>query len=61
MLIMLIYWEKKQGLLQASSEAGAEVTTEKTQYMVVSRHQNPGQNHNSLTAIKFFENLSKFK
>jgi len=29
--------------------------------MVVSRHQNAGQDHNLLTANKSFENVSKFK
>jgi len=29
--------------------------------MVVSRHQNAGQNHNLVTDNKFFENVAKFK
>jgi hypothetical protein len=29
--------------------------------MVVSRHQNAGQNHNLLTANKSFENVAKFE
>jgi hypothetical protein len=31
--------------LQASKEDGLEETTEKTEYMVMSCHQNAGQNH----------------
>jgi hypothetical protein len=34
--------------------------TEKTKYMVMSRHQNAGQNHNLLTANKYTESLAKF-
>jgi hypothetical protein len=45
----------------ASSEVGLEENTEKTTYMVVSRHQNVGQNHNLLTVNKSFENVAKFK
>jgi len=42
-------------------EIGLEVNTEKTEYMVVSRQQNVGQNHNLLITNKSFENLTKFK
>jgi len=40
---------------------GLEVNTEKTKYMVMSHHQNAGQNHNLLTANKTFKNLATFK
>jgi hypothetical protein len=39
-----------EALLQASMEVGLEVNTEKTEYMVMSRHQNVGQNHDLLIA-----------
>jgi hypothetical protein len=42
-------------LLKASREAGIEVNTQKTKYMVVSRHQNQAQNHNLLTIHKSFK------
>jgi len=29
--------------------------------MIISRHQNAEQNHNTLTANKSFENVAKFK
>jgi hypothetical protein len=34
-----------QILIDASKEIGLEVNTEKTKYMLLSRHQNAGQNH----------------
>jgi hypothetical protein len=34
-----------QTVTDASKEAGLEVNTEKTEYMLRSRHQNAGQNH----------------
>jgi hypothetical protein len=32
-------------LIDASKEVGLEVNTEKTKYMLLSRHQNAGQSH----------------
>jgi hypothetical protein len=40
---------------------GLEVNIERTKYMVVSRHQNLGQNHNSLISNRCFENGVKFR
>jgi hypothetical protein len=48
--------KKNTAQLQAGREGGPEVNTEKTKYMVVSRHQNVRHNHNLLTANKSFEN-----
>jgi Ribonuclease G/E len=48
-------------LLQAGREVGLEVNTEKTKYIVVSCHQNTGQNKNLLIANKSLENASKLK
>jgi hypothetical protein len=47
-------------LLQASREVGLEASTQKTKYMVMSRHQNARQN-NLMTAYNSFENVIKFR
>jgi hypothetical protein len=46
-------------LIDASKEVGLEVYAEKTEYMLLSCHQNAGQNHN--IKIGSFENVGKFK
>jgi len=38
--------ENTQTLLEASRDDGLEINAEKTQYMIMSRHQNSGQNQN---------------
>jgi hypothetical protein len=38
--------KNKEGLVVASKEIGVEVNADKTKYMVMSRDQNAGQNHN---------------
>jgi hypothetical protein len=37
--------EDKETLIDAGKEVGLEVNTEKTKYMLLSRQQNGGQNH----------------
>jgi hypothetical protein len=37
--------KKTQTLIDAGKEVGIEVKTEKTKYMLLSRRQNGGQNH----------------
>jgi hypothetical protein len=44
-----------------SKEIGLEVNAEKTKYMVMSRNQNAGQNHNIKIENKFFERVEQFK
>jgi hypothetical protein len=48
-------------LLEASSHVGLEINTEKTKYMIMSRHPNSGQNQNIRTANESFEEVAKFK
>jgi hypothetical protein len=44
-----------------SKEVGLEVNAEKTKYMLLSHHQNAGQNHNIKIANRSFENVAQFK
>jgi hypothetical protein len=48
-------------LTDASKEVDPEVTTEKTKYMLLSCHQNTGQNHNVKIGNRSYENLEQFK
>jgi hypothetical protein len=50
-----------EDLIIASKEIGLEVNAEKTKYMVISRNQNAGQNHNIKIEGKSFERLEEFK
>jgi hypothetical protein len=47
--------------IDANKEVGLEVNTKKTKYMLLSRHQNAGQNNNINIANRSFENVSQFK
>jgi hypothetical protein len=53
--------KKTESLLEARREVGIEVNTKKTKYMVMSCHQNVGQNHSLLTVNKSSENVAKLK
>jgi hypothetical protein len=44
-----------------SKEIGLDVSTEKTKYILISHHQNAGQNRDIKIANKSFENVTKFK
>jgi hypothetical protein len=48
-------------LIDASKEVGLEVNTEKTKYMLLSRHQNAGKNHDIKISNRCFENMSQFR
>jgi hypothetical protein len=43
----------------ASKEIGLEVNAEKTKYMLLSRHQNAGQNHDIKIGNRAFENAAQ--
>jgi hypothetical protein len=40
---------------------GLEVNIEKIKYILLSRHQNAGQNHDIKTANRSFENVAQFR
>jgi hypothetical protein len=44
-------------LIDASKAVGLEINIEKTKFMLLSLHQNAGQDHNIKTANRLFENL----
>jgi ribosomal protein S2 len=48
-------------LIDASEEVGLEVNTEKTKYMLLSRHQNAEQSYDIKTANRCFENVAKLR
>jgi hypothetical protein len=48
-------------LIDASKEVGLEISVEKTKYMLLSRHQNVGQNRDIKITNRLFENVSEFK
>jgi hypothetical protein len=43
------------------SFVGLEVHTEETKYMLLSRHQNAGRNHDIKIANTAFDNVAQFK
>jgi hypothetical protein len=48
-------------LTGASKEVGLELNAEKTKYMLLSHHQNAGQNYNIKIGDRSFENVAQFK
>jgi hypothetical protein len=44
-----------------SKEVGLEINVEETKYMLLSRHQNGGQNRDIKIANRSFENVSQFR
>jgi hypothetical protein len=47
-----------EDIIDASKEVGLEVNTEKTKYMLLSRHQNARENHDIKMANRCFENVA---
>jgi hypothetical protein len=47
-----------ESLIDASKEVGLDVNAEKTKYILLSRHQNAGQNRNTKMADRSFENVA---
>jgi hypothetical protein len=50
-----------KNLFDASKEVGLAINVGKTKNMLLSRHQNVGQNREIKIANRLFENLSQFK
>jgi hypothetical protein len=50
-----------ESLIDASKEIGLEINVEKTEYMLLSHHQNIAQNLDIKVANRSFENVSQFK
>jgi hypothetical protein len=48
-------------LIDASKEVGLEINVENTKYMLLSRHQNAGQDRDIKIANRSFENVSLFR
>jgi hypothetical protein len=48
-------------LTDSSKEVGLKVNAQKTKYMLLSRHQNAGQNHDIKTVNRSCENRAQFK
>jgi hypothetical protein len=48
-------------LTDASKEVGLEVNAERSKYMLLSHHQNAGQNHNIKVANRSVENVAQLK
>jgi hypothetical protein len=48
-------------LIDASKETGLEEIAEETRYMLLSRYQNSGRNHDIMIATRSFENVEQFR
>jgi hypothetical protein len=53
--------KKTETLIDASKEIGLEINTEKTNYILLSHHENAGQNPDIEIANRSFENVSQFR
>jgi hypothetical protein len=53
--------KKTEALVAASKETGLEVNADKTQYMVMSRDQNAGRDHNININSSSFERVDEFR
>jgi hypothetical protein len=53
--------KKAETVIDAGKEVGLEINIEKTKYMLLSRHQNVGQNWDIKMANRSLENVSQFK
>ena len=52
--------ENTEIFIKARNDIGLNVNSEKTKYMIASRHQNVVQNQNTVIRNLLFENVEKF-
>jgi hypothetical protein len=52
---------KTESLIDASREVGLEVNEKKKKHMLLSRHHNAGQNHDTKIANRFFETVAQLR
>jgi hypothetical protein len=50
-----------EALIDSHKEVGLEINIEKTKYVLLSHHQNAGQNWDTNISNRLFENVSQFK
>jgi hypothetical protein len=50
-----------QTLIGSGKQVGLEINTERTKYMLLSHHQNAGQNHGIKMANRCSENVAQFR
>jgi hypothetical protein len=53
--------ENTETLLETSRDVGLKINSEKTKYVIMSRHPNSGQDQNIRIANESFEKVAKFK
>jgi hypothetical protein len=53
--------KNKETLINTSKEVSLEANAEKTKCLLLSHHQNAGQNHNIKIANRSFQNVALFK
>jgi hypothetical protein len=53
--------KNSETLTDPSKEVGLKVNAKESKYMLLSHHQNAGQNHNIKTGNGYFENVAQFK
>jgi hypothetical protein len=53
--------KNRESLIDTSKDIGLDVNTEKIKYMLLSHHQNAGQNHDIEIANRCFENVAQLK
>jgi hypothetical protein len=60
-IFILIFTGYTETVIDASKEVGLEVNAEKTRYILLSRHQTAGQNHDIKIGNRSFENVAQFE